>query len=712
MLRFRAAPSIRLTRRLFRFARPLLCALLLTASLPAAAEVLYSEDFHSGSRGWYLGPEAHRRYASMNLDESVAGEGSPSLRVNLPAATLNTYLASPTLALSPEESEYTVSFRARVIAPDSPFQVQLAVLDSLGNWLRLQTLLELVGQNMDGTRSFRHSFRAAPEDGARACRLFFGLPFRKAFREGAFWVDDVVLRSGHEAEALELYVRPASVPPGGVVDLHVSCGRGTAALRIYRETSERAEYAPARELTGLQAYPVPEAAYRNGCDWPAAASIEVGADWPPGVYEAELDDGDHIVWASFVVRPVRREGAVLVELPTHTDQAYNGYGGLSFYTGPPSPEVSFDRPTPSSLYTASIHLIRWLSREGIPFAVATDDDLHDFPEMLLDYPALALTWHSEYWTRTMREGVEDYIAAGGSVLSLSGNTCWWQTRMTEERHLVCYKYAARSDPVWSSDSALVTTHWDEPPLNDPPNRFLGLSWREGGMVNWSTSSSCPCPWDWLLGHGGYTVDAADHWVFAGTGLGDGADLGRDFAIVGYEVDGAPVEWIGGRPVIDPAGGTPDGFVPLGHARCFNQYRSDSTGVALLGILDRGSSFVFNGGTTGWCWGLPHDPQVQTITRNLIQRLAEHGPGAASVVSALKISAFPNPARDGIDFVLSGVPRPARVQVFEVGGQLLNTLTIHRTTHWDLRDGAGRTLPAGTYWVAAEGRPAVRIVRLP
>lgn len=673
-------------------------------STVAWGDVLFHEDFATGGSGWALAPAAHVPYMRKVLD---VGDGvpAPSLRVELPPATLNGYVSSPRITLPRQDADYTIEFALRVEMPDSPFEAQVALYDSLGTMTALLPALMLAGPADTLFRTYRFSFRGGTGPGRGSCRLMLGLPFVKVYREGRFLVDDVTLRTGREAEALEFYLRPASVGAGEDVEVHLSCGRGRASLEVVREAERMMPVLPPREVTGLSAEPVPSEAWRNGAGWPVSAVVSTGADWPSGVYLVRVDDGDRVVWAPFVVRGRGGEGPLLVVLPTHTDVAYNTWGGRSLYTTPPAARLSFDRPTPSSLFLASIHLVRWLSREGIGFAVATDDELHAHPELLVRYPGLAITWHDEYWTRAMRENLEDYIAAGGSVLSLSGNTCWWQTRL-EGDGLTCYKFEAANDPYQAIDPALVTTWWDGPPVNEPPSRMLGLTWREGGMVNWSTSWNCPCPWDWLLGNGGYMVDRADHWVFAGTGVADGVQFGRDYAVVGYEVDGAPVEWVNGRPQVLPEGGTPPGFTVLGHAPCFNKYQGDSTGLAMMGIMERGRSFVFNGGTTGWCWGLPRDPQVQRVTRNLIDRLATNGPGTCP--AALRV--WPNPTSGALTLEVGGFPRAERVEVYGAGGGRVASFASHRTVRWDFRDTAGRALPSGAYWVVAGERRA-RVVRV-
>jgi hypothetical protein len=686
----------------------LLLFLALSIATEGRAAVLYREGFDHGHSGWGIGPPAHTPYFSLGEDRIAFGAAPPSLRVTLDPATLNSYLVSPAIRIPRLDADYTISFGLRVEMPDSPCRVELILADTAGAWIERRTLLDLSGEDQDRIHPYRVSFHGPVRSGRGSCRLMFGLPYVKVFRQGSFCVDDVELREGTEAGPLEIYLSPTTVAAGETVDLHLSCGRESATVQVYREAERRIPIGSPIPIENLRQEPAPPEAWRNGCAWPVSATIPTARDWPSGVYIVRVDDGDRTAWAPFVVRGKGKDGRVLVVLPTHTDQAYNDWGGRSFYSSPPTPEVSFERPTPSSLYLAPIHLIRWLSAADIPYALATDDDLDQRPELLGSYPGVILTWHSEYWTRAMREGLEDYVAGGGSLISLSGNTCWWQTRTDRAGRLVCYKYDAAEDPILASDPALVTTHWDEPPLDDPPTHLLGLSWRHGGMVNWSTASSCPCAYDWLSGHGGYQAYRTDHWVFGGTGVQERAILGRDDAVVGYEVDGAPIEWVDGLPRARLEGGTPEDFQILGYAPCFNQYRPDSTGCALMGILERGRSFVFNGGTTGWCWGLVRDPVIQAMTLNLIERLPNERSDAMAVAPG---RAFPNPAYDRITLEVPRDRRAGMLEIFAVDGRRVASLHAHREVTWDFRDAAGRLVPGGAYWAACAGRRVATIRRL-
>jgi hypothetical protein len=699
---------------------------LTPAALTAHAQPLYSEDFsgsHPGSglpTGWSAGPSAHIPFFTTARDESVFGAAPPSLRVDLPLQVLNYWVATRSIPLAGATADYTVRLSLRVDQPDAAFVVEAAFYDTEGHWAGISRLLNLVGQRDDTLRAYTLPLHAPESAVGGSCRIMIGLPYAKLMRAGRFWLDDFKISAGREAGALDFYLSPSRAAAGGEIGLYASAGRGRAVVSVFREGDEQRLIDGPMVLESLAEQPVPAQASRDGCNWPLSARIRTGTDWPSGVYTVKLDDGERTVWSSFLIRGSGGEGRILIMLPTDTEEAYNDWGGWSFYTNPPTPVVSYARPRSLSLfgiYAGTVQLLRWLEREGIAYAVASDSDIHDDPDLLFAYPGVVIPGHSEYWTRGMRTAVEEYIAARGSVISLSGNTCWWQTRVEEDeagRRLVCYKYDSWNDPFRSLEPSLVTTHWDEPPVSDPPTRFLGLSWREGGMVNWSTASNCPCAYDWLTGHGGYRVFGTAHWAFAGTGLADGDTLGRGAAIVGYEVDGARIEWSEGRPSILPGGGTPEEFAVLGMAPCWNQYRPDSSGVALMGIIDRGASFVWNSGTTGWCWGLAADPAVQRITMNLIDHLPNDPP---SHPTRPRIRVFPNPARgsvtvdfasgtasSGADVISPAGRRVANLRVFALGGGRAHAI-------WSFHDEEGRDLPSGVYWIRARGVVDAAIVHI-
>ncbi len=105
-------------------------------------------------------------------------------------------------------------------------------------------------------------------------------------------------------------------------------------------------------------------------------------------------------------------------------------GGFSW--APPSAfRVSSRRPylgpddfvTPKFQYW-EMPFIRWLERNGIAVDYCTSVDLHTRPELLNQYQLVVTAGHDEYWSWEMRDNIEQFVAGGGTMLVLSGNSVW------------------------------------------------------------------------------------------------------------------------------------------------------------------------------------------------------------------------------------------------------------------------------------------------
>src|SRR5207248_5302915 len=86
---------------------------------------------------------------------------------------------------------------------------------------------------------------------------------------------------------IEGYAEPTSLCPGETVRFHVSTDAPAFRIAINREGLDREVQHQVDDVAG-QAYPVPEMAYADGCDWPASYQLEVPASWRSGVYRARL----------------------------------------------------------------------------------------------------------------------------------------------------------------------------------------------------------------------------------------------------------------------------------------------------------------------------------------------------------------------------------------------------------------------------------------
>lgn len=161
----------------------------------------------------------------------------------------------------------------------------------------------------------------------------------------------------------------------------------------------------------------------------------------------------------------------------------------------------------------------------------------------------------------------------------------------------------------------------------PEDGLSGVSYRHGG--GW---------WDGPRESGGFIVQDAQHWVFAGTGLRRGESFGRDTIppLVGYECDGAPLDSVDadGQVVLArdaQACGTPPGFRVLAagllgdgwQERPPRERHAAGQGIhaATIGIFSRNGT-VFTVGTTDWAQvlGSGQEPRVERITRNVLTQL--------------------------------------------------------------------------------------------
>ncbi|HEX2896816.1 MAG TPA: N,N-dimethylformamidase beta subunit family domain-containing protein, partial [candidate division Zixibacteria bacterium] len=185
-------------------------------------------------------------------------------------------------------------------------------------------------------------------------------------------------------------------------------------------------------------------AYRDGCNWQITCTLDIPADWPSDFYLAKLlDDLGQDCFVPVIVRSSSPGSFSRIAnvSATNTWQAYNTYGGASFYdcvssactTG--SPIVSYDRPLPNTTPTTSGHLsdiehliIKFLKSHDVAYEQLSDRDLHEAASngLLDNYDIIILSGHNEYWSAEMKEALEAFLDRGGKLINLSGNTMFWR----------------------------------------------------------------------------------------------------------------------------------------------------------------------------------------------------------------------------------------------------------------------------------------------
>ncbi len=448
---------------------------------------------------------------------------------------------------------------------------------------------------------------------------------------------------GPRALFIEGYTNQVSYQPGEEIAFHISTSAAKFSMEIARLAAEREVIWQKSGLPG-QEHPVPENASSHGCGWPASFVLKVPADWKSGYYDATLrveDGGGQFIHRNrrtavgslfFIVRSARpgHDTKILIQLTTNTYNAYNNWGGHSLYSYHDRNKlqghrVSFNRPTAGQFSNWERPFVAWAEQNGYSLDYAANSDLEFHPKLLKGYRLVLSVGHDEYWSSTMRDHLEAFIAGGGNAAFFSGNTCCWQVRSEEEgRALVCWKQWYNLDPIYrTGDHRLLSTLWSHHLVGRPENELTGVGFLFGGYHR--------SHGQFMDGSGAFTVHRPDHWVLEGTNLKRGDQFGGKDTIVGYECDGCEFRTEDGLPVPTHQDGTPAGFVILatcparwhpGDSRWYERFPEGRTGAAVMGIYTRGGT-VFTAGTTDWSHGLRgKDPVVERITRNILDRLSK------------------------------------------------------------------------------------------
>ncbi|MEZ0095206.1 N,N-dimethylformamidase beta subunit family domain-containing protein [Streptacidiphilus sp. EB129] len=433
------------------------------------------------------------------------------------------------------------------------------------------------------------------------------------------------IRDGGPQEAIQGYADQVSVLPGQSFALHVSTtapGFTVSAYRIgwYGGAQARLVWRSARIPGRVQQAAGTTADTRTvRAAWKPTVTVATGADWPAGAYLLRLDaENGHQRYVPMVLRSANAAGRTLLMHGVATWQAYNLWGGSSLYQGDNgayasrSLAVSFDRPYDGSgadlflVYERALVVLA--ERLGIPLAYTTGYDVHRQPELLTGAATLVSLGHDEYWTPEQRAAVTRARDAGSNVAFLGANTCFRRIRFEDGgRTVVCYKTAYRDDPVYGGDPAAVTTDFRAGPGADPESSLTGVLY-EGYPTD--------AP---------YVVRAADHWLYAGTGVSTGDSFPH---LVGVEYDR-----------VTPGDPTPRPIEVLAHSPLVCNGNASHSDTAYYTVPS--GAGVFASGTMRWVEGLmagTHDDWgdhgmdartgafVTRATQNLLTAFAQ-GPAA-------------------------------------------------------------------------------------
>ncbi|MBA2286472.1 MAG: choice-of-anchor D domain-containing protein [Ktedonobacteraceae bacterium] len=426
------------------------------------------------------------------------------------------------------------------------------------------------------------------------------------------------------------YGSKISVTHGESINFFVTTTTASVSIDIFRTGWYGG--VGARKITSLGSFPgvhqpMPTPDPKLGivvCNWTKTTTLTIPSDWVTGVYLAKLTAANGK--QSFIFFVVRNDGGhegLVFQTSVTTYQAYNTWGGTSLYNNntdgkiypyPHAMKVSFDRPFNPGDSNGAGHyffyeykFVRWMESQGYDVTYTTNVDTDTNVNPLTNHKAFLSVGHDEYWSKGMRDNVQNAISAGVNVAFFSANSVYWQIRFeanaagVANRVEVGYKDFATDptvpgpgpDPMWHKNDAIVTTYWRDSTVNLPENGLLGVMYEE------QVDQSYP-----------FVVQNASSWVYAGTGFVNGSSVP---GIVGYEYD-----------KVYNNGATPPGLVILGNSpvvACCGLGNSHAN--ATLYTAPSGAR-VFAAGTIEWSWGLDNsqgntsaNAGIQKTTANIL-----------------------------------------------------------------------------------------------
>jgi hypothetical protein len=392
-------------------------------------------------------------------------------------------------------------------------------------------------------------------------------------------------------------------------------------------------------------------------NWAVSATWQVPATATSGIYVAKLvrTDTQGASHIPFVVRDDAGGSALLFQTSDPGWQAYNAFGGNSFYSGAPAGrayKVSYNRPFTTRccnfpdgavqgyLFDSEYPMLRWLERNGydVSYASGVDTDRRGAAG-LLSHQVFLSVGHDEYWSGGQRAAVETARNAGVHLAFFSGNEGFWKTRWepsidgsnTPYRTLVCYKEThanAKIDPL----PGVWTGTWRDPRFGPhdggrPENAVSGTIFTVNGPTN-----------------NALNVPAADGRMrfWRNTSIATQSPSGvatLPYGVLGFEWD----------EDLDN-GARPPGLIRLSTTTAYgvpylqdygSTYDSGTATHHLTLYKHPSGALVFGGGTVQWAWGLddqhddmqeaPTDLRMQQATANLF---ADMGVQAGSLQEGL------------------------------------------------------------------------------
>jgi len=316
---------------------------------------------------------------------------------------------------------------------------------------------------------------------------------------------------------------------------------------------------------------------------------------------------------------------VTVVFPSNTYNAYNYYGGKSYYRPGDAlgnaiyraTVVSFLRYNPVPAQSAANFnesFFQWIANQNYNTRFIADSDLENYAE-IENSGIVIITGKSEYWTRKARTNIDKFTASGKNLLVFSGDTMYWQTRVNWKKNLmICYKNDG-IDPL--RDTPYNTYLWDSPDLKYPVTNSIGANFVGGGYPRKVANPL-----------NGFLIAQDKSPLLNRTSLKTG-DL---LYLPTVETDGSPLKKIilPGSNEIPEIDNDQLKFYKvelIAYAFTINPDNIPGVGTFIAFKKTKDAGTVVNVASTNWCSatgiGGTDGAKIQTITQNMIELSLKH-----------------------------------------------------------------------------------------
>jgi hypothetical protein len=228
---------------------------------------------------------------------------------------------------------------------------------------------------------------------------------------------------------------------GSTAELEITDRASDVRVQMFRAGMDPKRIAASDVLTGK---PFSKVRRLGAVDGRRTVAIRLGADWPSGVYYAQLTaPGDRVGYATFVLRPRQLgEHAVAIVMPTQTWQAYNFRDGNgdgvpdTWYASGSTALLSrpfLNRGVPPHYKYYDHRFMAWvnLTRGGADYLSDADLNGANGAALRKSYQLLIFEGHHEYVTQHEYDAVTNFRDRGGNLIFLSANNFFWKITISK-----------------------------------------------------------------------------------------------------------------------------------------------------------------------------------------------------------------------------------------------------------------------------------------